>query len=138
MIYVTDRIRVDEDELEFSFVRGSGPGGQKVNRTASAVQLRFNALAAKGLSEPVKSRLFKLHDSRICADGTVLISACEHRSQLRNREEAVARLCELLRRAARPPKKRRPTRVSKSQQRKRVESKRKKSDKKKMRRPPPE
>lgn len=136
MIRIAHNIEIPESELEFSFVFGSGPGGQKVNRTASTVQLRFDAASSESLPPVVKRRLFDLHDRRIGADGVIMISSGRTRSQRLNREDAVERLRELLLHAARPPKRRKPTRVPISQRRKRLVEKRKRSEDKDRRRPP--
>jgi ribosome-associated protein len=108
MIEITSAIQVDERELEERFVRASGPGGQNVNKVATAVELRFD-VGASSLPQSVKDRLKTLAGSRLGADGVLLIDSREHRTQKANREEARARLVLLLRAASVRPKKRRPT-----------------------------
>jgi ribosome-associated protein len=103
MIQVTDRLWIDERALSECFIRASGPGGQNVNKVASAVQLRFD-LAASGLPEEVRARAARLAGKRLTQDGAILITAPRHRTQERNREDALQRLIELIRRAAEPPK----------------------------------
>ena len=112
-----------EDELEFSFVRAQGAGGQNVNKVASAAHLRFDIRAATSLPEPVKERLLALNDQRITGEGVLVIKAQEHRSQDMNRAEAIRRLVELVQSVAKPPKKRRPTRPTLGSQRRRLEGK---------------
>lgn len=110
MIAVTDTLAIDEDELRFRAVLASGPGGQSVNKTSTAVELRFDAAASPNLPEPVKARLAAVAGSRMTREGVVILLAQEHRSQQLNREAAIERLLGLLRRAAHRPKTRRPTR----------------------------
>jgi ribosome-associated protein len=133
MIRITHSIQIPEDELDFSFIAGGGPGGQKVNKTASTVQLRFDVKGSESLPACVKKRLLAMHDRRVGADGVVMLESGRTRSQRLNREDAVERLCDLLRRAAQPPKRRRPTRVPNSQRRQRLENKRKQGEKKQRR-----
>lgn len=134
MIEVTSDIKLHENEVEFDFVRGSGPGGQKVDRTASAVQLRFDIPDSDSLPVPVKQRLQRVARNRVTKDGVLIIEAKEHRSQTRNREAAIERLVELIRRAANPPKKRKPTKPPKSADERRLREKKRRSQKKRQRR----
>jgi ribosome-associated protein len=116
MIEVTPTLAIDEAEIAESFVRASGPGGQHVNKTSSAVELRFDARRSPSLPDDVAVRLMRLAGSRLTQDGVIVILAQGERSQKRNREEALARLLDLIRRAATPPRPRlatRPTRASK-------------------------
>ncbi|MCZ8100314.1 MAG: alternative ribosome rescue aminoacyl-tRNA hydrolase ArfB [Alsobacter sp.] len=133
MIRVAPRIVLDERELEESFVRSSGPGGQNVNKVETAVQLRFDAMASPGLPEDVKDRLRGLAGSRMTADGVVIIIAQRFRTQDRNREDARERLFELLRKAAIRPLIRRATRPTLGSQKRRLESKTRRGSVKKLR-----
>jgi ribosome-associated protein len=134
MIQVTHRIQIDEKEIEESFVRSSGPGGQNVNKVESAVQLRFDARRSPSLPDDVSVRLQKLAGSRLTLDGVIVIIAQTHRSQERNRAEALDRLVALIREAAKPPPpKRRPTKPTKGSKERRLEGKGKRGEVKKLR-----
>ncbi|MDT8389093.1 MAG: alternative ribosome rescue aminoacyl-tRNA hydrolase ArfB [Lentisphaeria bacterium] len=124
---------IPDNELVFEYSRASGPGGQHVNRVQTAVQLRFDARASNALPAAVKQRLMKLAGSRLTLDGCVLIQAQSHRSQLKNKEAAVARLQKLVDRAAVPPKKRRPTKPTKASKERRLKSKKVRGQVKKLR-----
>jgi len=120
-LIVNNRIAIPEDELQERFIRSSGPGGQNVNKVASAVQLRFDVRASLSLPEPVRAAL--LRGSGITGEGVLVITAQRFREQERNRADARARLAEIIRRAATPPKPRRATKVPKASKRKRLENK---------------
>ena len=133
MIRVTDDVVLDDREIEERFVRASGPGGQNVNKVASAVELRFD-VAASSLPTEVKARLLALAGKRVTSDGVLLIDSREHRTQAQNREAARARLVALLQHAARRPKTRRPTRPGAAARNKRLQSKKRRSAVKSLRR----
>jgi ribosome-associated protein len=122
MIEITDRIALDERELDERFVRASGPGGQNVNKVATAVQLRFD-VHASSLPAEVKLRLLRIAGRRATAEGVVVIDSREHRTQAQNREAARARLVLLVRQAARRPKSRRATTPSAGARERRIQSK---------------
>ena len=134
-IAVTDSISIDEDELHESFVLASGPGGQNVNKVSSAVQLRFDVARSPSLDDAVRARLAALAGQRLSKDGVLVIAARGHRSQERNREDALERLLDLIRRAAVPPRPRRATKPSKAVKRWRLESKKIRSNLKRTRGP---
>ena len=138
MIAITADLALDEREIVETFIRASGPGGQNVNKVASAVQLRFDVGASPSLPEPVKPRLVRLAGKRLTLDGVIVITAQRFRSQERNREDARERLVALIRRAAEPPKPRRKTRPSAAQRERRLEAKAKRSRTKQLRIPPSE
>lgn len=135
MIHVTAHIVLAESEVRETFIRASGPGGQNVNKVASGVQLRFDLLHSPALPEEVRRRLLALAGRRLTREGVLIIEATRFRTQDRNREDARARLIDLIRRAAQPPKPRhktRPTRASKSR---RLEGKRQRGAVKRLRKP---
>jgi ribosome-associated protein len=123
MLFVKPGLVIADAELEERFIHASGPGGQNVNKVASAVQLRFDMRQSRSLPAPVKAALARLAGKRLTGDGVVVITARQHREQERNRAEARARLAELILKAASPQKPRRPTRVPKASKRQRLESK---------------
>ena len=119
MLHVTPDISIRDEELDERFVRASGPGGQNVNKVATAVELRFD-VGASSLAEDVKARLTALAGKRMTSDGVLLIDSREHRTQAQNREAARERLAELVRKAAVRPKKRRKTRPTKAAHERRI------------------
>jgi ribosome-associated protein len=137
MIRITPGIAIDEREIEESFVRASGPGGQNVNKLATAVQLRFNVRGSPALPDDVRARLERLAGSRLTRDGYLVIIAQRHRTQGRNREDALERLIDLIRRAAVAPRVRRPTKPTKAARQRRVEAKKHRAGLKQMRRVKP-
>ena len=134
MITVTPDISIAPRELRFEFVRASGPGGQNVNKVATAVQLRFDVAATTALSGEVKDRLRKIAGKKLSADGILVIQASRFKSQEQNRQDAVQRLAGLLRQAAVRPKRRVKTRPSKRSKLRRLEAKRHRSRLKRNRR----
>ena len=133
MIRVTAHISIDEREIEESFVRSSGPGGQNVNKLATAVQLRFDVRHSPSLPAEVRARLERLAGARLTQEGVLVIIAQRHRTQARNREDALERLLDLIRRAAVAPVKRRPTKPTRASRERRIESKKRRSGVKRLR-----
>jgi ribosome-associated protein len=133
MIRVTDTISIPEDEIEESFVRSSGPGGQNVNKLSTAVQLRFDVRRSPSLANDVALRLMRIAGKRITKDGVLVLIAQNHRTQERNRAEARERLAELVRQALVRPVPRKATKPTKASKTKRLEGKKIRSDIKKMR-----
>jgi ribosome-associated protein len=122
MLVITPTFAIPEDQLDERFVRASGPGGQHVNKVATAVELRFS-VPASSLPDDVKARLARLAGRRMSADGVVLIDSREHRTQAGNREAARARLAALVGQAFRKPRPRRPTRPTKASRERRLDAK---------------
>ena len=133
MIQVTAEIAIDERELDEQFIRAPGPGGQNVNKVATAVQLRFDARASPGLGEAVRRRLAALAGRRMTKDGVLVLTADRFRTRERNRADALERLIELIRRAAVVPKKRRATRPTGASRERRLAGKAKRSQVKRLR-----
>jgi ribosome-associated protein len=127
MIRVNAQISIDEREIEESFVRASGPGGQNVNKLATAVQLRFDVRGSPSLSAETRARLERLAGTRLTRDGVLVIIAQRHRTQARNRADARERLIDLIRRAATLPIKRRATRPTKASRERRIEGKKRRA-----------
>jgi ribosome-associated protein len=134
MISITPGFAINESEIEERFVRASGPGGQNINKVATAVQIRFHAAASPNLSEEVCERLRHIAGRRMTEDGIIIIDARRFRTQERNRNDARERLVELIRRAAIPPRIRRPTRPTAGARRARLEDKKLRSRTKILRR----
>lgn len=137
MLEITDSIAIDEDELHWRFVRASGPGGQNVNKVATAAQLRFDVRHCAALPAEVRERLVRLAGRRMTARGVLVIEAQRFRTQERNRADALERLTALLRRAAEPPVARRATKPSAAAKRRRREDKQRQAGKKRLRAPVP-
>jgi ribosome-associated protein len=133
MITITANITIDEKEIREEFVHGSGPGGQNVNKVATAVQLRFDVVHSPSLPPDVRERAVRLAGSRMTGEGVLVIDARRYRTQGQNRKDARDRLSALIRRAAERPRVRRKTRPSAASKRRRIESKRHQTEKKKMR-----
>ena len=135
MIAVTRKISIDSSEVQFDFVRASGPGGQNVNKVATAVQLRFNVADSPSLPEAVRSRLIRLAGRRMTRDGVLIIEAKRFRNQQRNRQEAIDQFTALVRQAIKVPKVRRSTKPTGAAKQRRLEAKRRHSLAKRRRRP---
>ncbi len=126
MLEITSTLKIDERELTFDYIRASGPGGQNVNKVATAVQLRFD-VNASSLSEEVKGRLRHLAGKRVTSEGVLVIEAKQYRTQEQNREDAIARFAELVRKATVKPKARKKTKPTAASKAKRLESKKQRS-----------
>jgi ribosome-associated protein len=135
MIYITRTIAIDEREIHQEFIRASGPGGQNVNKVATAVQLRFDVGNSPSLPDSVRDRLMRLAGRRITEEGILIIDARRFRTQERNRQDAINRLVALIRKAAEKPKPRRKTRPPLASKRRRLEAKRHRGETKRLRRP---
>ena len=135
MIYITPTIRLEEREIQEEFILSSGPGGQNVNKVATAVKLRFQVINSTSLPDDVRKRLIRLAGRRMSEDGTLIIDARRFRSQARNREDAMTRLVELIRKAAEKPKRRIRTKPTLASKKRRLETKRRRGETKRMRRP---
>ena len=137
MIRITGSIAIDESELDERFIRASGPGGQNVNKLASAVQLRFDVRGSPSLPDDVRARLERLAGKRLTREGVLVISAQRHRTQERNRQDARDRLVDLIRRAAVTPIPRRATKPTAGSRERRLESKKRRAGIKSLRRSGP-
>jgi len=133
MIRVTDRISIDESEISETFIRSSGPGGQNVNKLSTAVQLRFDVRNSPSLPDDVRMRLERLAGRRLTNEGVLVLIAQNHRTQERNRADALERLLELIREAAVRPVPRRPTRPTRASKERRIEGKKRRSGVKRLR-----
>jgi ribosome-associated protein len=132
-IPITGSIAIDPSELDITYIRSPGPGGQNVNKVASAAQLRFDLAASPSLPEPLKARAAALAGSKLTTDGAIVITASRFRAQPMNRDDAIARLVALLAEAAVPPKPRRATRPTLASKHRRLDSKSKRSTTKRLR-----
>lgn len=133
MIYITDQLSIFETEIKEEFIRSSGPGGQNINKVATAVQLRFNVSNSPSIPDDVKMRLTKLARNKINDDGVLIIDSRRFRSQFRNREVALNRLIELVKEAAQKPKKRVKTKLPRIEKEKRLKGKKLRSTMKSLR-----
>ena len=133
MIKITDKISISEDEITETFVRASGPGGQNVNKLSTAVELRFDVRGSRNLPDDVSVRLQKLAGRRLTKDGILVIEAQTHRTQERNRADALARLIALIRQATVVPKPRKKTKPSRAAKAERVDEKKRRGGIKRMR-----
>jgi len=137
MLKISDKVSLGDHEMEISAIRAQGAGGQNVNKVSSAIHLRFD-IKTSSLPAAVKQRLLKTNDQRITADGVVIIKAQNHRTQEKNRSEALARLADLIKGALRAPRKRIPTKPGRAAKERRIDSKKKRGSLKRLRGKPVE
>ncbi len=133
MITITNKIKISEKELVFSFIRASGPGGQNVNKVSTAVQLKFDVNNFSGISEDVRIRIKKNAGKRITTNGILIIEAKRYRTQEKNKQDAINRLVRILKKSLETPKKRKATKPTKASAEKRIGNKKQKSSKKNLR-----
>lgn len=136
MLEITPSFSIDERELQFDFIRAAGPGGQNVNKVATAVQLRFDIVNSSSLASDIKGRLIQLAGKRVNADGVLMLEAKRFRTQEQNREDAIQRLVELIRKALLKPKPRRKTKPTAASKEKRLKAKKVKGATKRLRNAP--
>jgi ribosome-associated protein len=136
ILHLSGSVSIPFDEIEIAYIRSPGPGGQNVNKVATAAQLRFNLWRSPSLIDPVKRRAAVLAGSRLTTDGDIVISASRHRTQGMNRDDALERLADILRKALVPPTPRRATRPTLASKKRRLESKTKRGATKKLRSTP--
>jgi ribosome-associated protein len=133
MLFISNHLHIPDAELAESFIRAAGPGGQNVNKVASAVELRFDVAHSSALSEPLRARLLARSDRRLTVDGVLVIQANRFRDQAKNREDARARLVEIIRTALHVPKKRVATKPTRASQERRITAKKKRAQHKQTR-----
>ncbi|MCP5382911.1 MAG: aminoacyl-tRNA hydrolase [Kordiimonadaceae bacterium] len=133
MFTISNTLKIDESDIEVRFIRSPGPGGQHVNKVESAVQIRFNAMENKAINEAMYMRLKRISGQRMTSDGIIILTANSSRSQIRNRDEAIQRLVQILKEASIIPKKRKRTQPTLASKTRRIDNKKKKGSLKKMR-----